>query len=86
VALGTGFPLCCLESQGYGGGILTLPQSIGPGPCIYIPQEQDGVIKSKMSKSRYVGWSVNQYVLVPSPSFRGAPSGRSFNLSSGGVH
>jgi hypothetical protein len=30
------------DLHGYGGGILTLPQPGGPGPCIYIPQEQDG--------------------------------------------
>jgi hypothetical protein len=59
------------DSQGYGGGILTLPQPGGPGPRIYILQEQDG--------------PVNQYVLVPSPlgikGFR-----MNFNPTSGLVH
>jgi hypothetical protein len=40
-ALGSLYVVSC-DSQGYGGGIVTLPQPEGPGPCIYIPQEQDG--------------------------------------------
>jgi hypothetical protein len=39
-------------SQGYDGGILTLPQPGGPGPLIYIPQEQDGPVKSRSQKPK----------------------------------
>jgi hypothetical protein len=39
------------NSQGYGGCILTLPQSWGPGPCIDIPQEQDGPVRRQSLKS-----------------------------------
>jgi hypothetical protein len=41
VSPGTGFSFPSCDSQGYGGGILTLPQPGGPSPRIYIPQEQD---------------------------------------------
>jgi hypothetical protein len=34
------------DSQGYGGGILTLPQPGSSGPQLYIPQEQDGPVQS----------------------------------------
>jgi hypothetical protein len=51
------------DSQGYGGGILTLPQPGGPGPCVYIPQEQDGLVQSQSQshvttdgKSLNIGW------------------------------
>jgi hypothetical protein len=55
------------DSQGYDGGILTLPQPGEPGPRIYvyILQEQDGPVQKW--KSRYDRRPVNQYVLVPSP-------------------
>jgi hypothetical protein len=39
------------DSQGYGGGILTVPQPGGPGLRIYIPQEQDGPVQSESQKS-----------------------------------
>jgi hypothetical protein len=43
-----GFPLChLLLQQGCSGGILTLPQPGGPGPLIYIPQEQNGPAQSQ---------------------------------------
>jgi hypothetical protein len=63
------------DSQGYGGGILTLPQTGGPSPRIYyIAQEQDGPIQSQ-SHVTTDGQSIS--VLVPSPrGFRGAPSER----------
>jgi hypothetical protein len=65
-ALGSLYVASC-DSQGYSGGILTLPQ---PGES-----GQDGPVKSQKSKPRYDRRSVNQYVLVPSPcGFRGAPS------------
>jgi hypothetical protein len=56
-ALGS-FYVVPYESQGYGGGTLTLPQSGGSGPRICILQEQDG------SKSSYDRRPVNQYILV----------------------
>jgi hypothetical protein len=34
------------DSQGYGGGILTLPLPGGTGPCIYSLQEYDGPVQS----------------------------------------
>jgi hypothetical protein len=40
-ALGSFF-VASYDSQGYCGGIVTLPQPGGPGPRGYIPQEQDG--------------------------------------------
>jgi hypothetical protein len=40
-AFGSLYVVSCV-SQGYGGGILTLPQPGGPGPRIFILQEQDG--------------------------------------------
>jgi hypothetical protein len=57
------FPLCCLlhDSQGYGGGILALPQPGGPCPGIYILQEQNGPVQSqshvtnKASQSVFLG-------------------------------
>jgi hypothetical protein len=45
-ALGSLYITSC-DSQGYGGGILTLPQHGGPGPRICIPQEQDGPVQSE---------------------------------------
>jgi hypothetical protein len=37
------------DSQGYGGGILTLPQPGRAGPRIYITQGQDGPVKSHVT-------------------------------------
>jgi hypothetical protein len=47
-ALGSLYVASC-DSQGYSGGILTLPQPWGPGLHIYIPQEQDGPVQSQNS-------------------------------------
>jgi hypothetical protein len=56
------------NSQGYGGGILTLPQPGGLGPSIYIPQEQDVPVQSLKSNVKATLWpTVSQYVLVSSP-------------------
>jgi hypothetical protein len=71
-ALGSLYIVSC-GSEAYGGGILTLPQTGGPGPhiyiYIYIPREQDDPVwsQSQTSKSRYDRRSVRQYVLVSSP-------------------
>jgi hypothetical protein len=45
---------------------LRLPQPGGPGPRIYIPQEQGGPVKSQTHVTTD-GQSVGQYVLVSSP-------------------
>jgi hypothetical protein len=64
------------DSQGYGGGILTLPLPGGTGPS-----------KSKVkSKSRYDRRPVNQYVLVPNPLGIKGLHQKNLNLTSGGVH
>jgi hypothetical protein len=47
-SLGSLYVASC-DSQGYGGGILDLPQPGGPGPHIYIPQEQDGPVQSHVT-------------------------------------
>jgi hypothetical protein len=51
------------DSQGYGGGILTLPQPGGPGRIYIYPSGTEW----SSPKSRYHRRPVSQYVLVPSP-------------------
>jgi hypothetical protein len=48
---------------------LGLPQPGGPGPHIYIPQEQVGPEQSRIKQSYITtdGQSVSQYAMVPSP-------------------
>jgi hypothetical protein len=54
-------PRASCESQGYGGGTITLPQPGGPGPHMYNPQVQDGPVQSQchvmteVSQSVYLG-------------------------------
>jgi hypothetical protein len=87
------------DSQGCGGGILTLPLPGGTGPCIAF---WNMMIQSKvksMSKSRYDRRPVNQYVVVPSPlgikgvrsekfqfDIRRCTLRRNFLLPLGGLH
>jgi hypothetical protein len=66
------------DSQGYGGGILTLPLPGGTGP-VYIAFRNRTVLSKVMSMSksklRYDRGPANQYVLVPSPlGIKGVPS------------
>jgi hypothetical protein len=73
--LGSLYVASC-DSQGYGGGILTLSQPGRPGPRICIYPSGTGW-SSQKSKLRYDRRSVYHYVLVPSPrGFKGAPSKR----------
>jgi hypothetical protein len=67
LALGSLYVASCY-SQGYGGGILTIPPTLrAKSPYIY------RVVQSQSQKSK----SVSQYVLVPSPcGLRRAPSER----------
>jgi hypothetical protein len=69
--------LASYNSQGYRGGILTLPVYIYI--YIYILQKEDGPVQSQSqkSKSRFNRRPVNQYVLVSSSlGIKGVPSER----------
>jgi putative component of toxin-antitoxin plasmid stabilization module len=62
------------DSQGYGGGILTLSQPGGPGSRIYIPQEQGGPVLPPALGSLYDSQGYGGGILTPSQP--GGPGSR----------
>jgi hypothetical protein len=73
-----------VDSQGYGGGILTLPQPGRPGPRIYITQEQDGPVKSQ-SHVTTDGQAINMSWCWVHAALEGC-IWKNFNLTLGGIH
>jgi hypothetical protein len=57
-ALGSFYVASC-DSQGYGRGILTLPQTEEPVSRMYIPQEQDGPVQRSQSQVTINGQAIS---------------------------
>jgi hypothetical protein len=74
--------LTSCNSQGYGECILTLPKPGGPGPHIYILQEQDGPVQNHVTTD---GQSISMSWCLVHSALKGS-IWTNFNPTSGGVH